>query len=261
MDTRTRHALKKDKFAQAAKSSASWISVHRTTFVRWAIGAGVVLVLAIGGLIYWNMRSSAANAALGAAVDVYTSPLAIPGAPPRTRRVYHCRGARERSQSRVCGHRPRLQLAARRLQGPLLCRITYEELGQNGNAESQLKAAAGSWNRNIANLAKLALAGLYQQTEPSTRRSICIKSLLAKPSVTVSAGVAQLAPRRSLCFGGKARPGSRALGQGAGYGQGWRGRADRRTKAHRGSSRLAASRTKSAALSDRHRCPLGLAVA
>ena len=33
------------------------------------------------------------------------------------------------------------------------------------SAEAELKAAAGSWDRNLANLAKLALAGLYHQTD------------------------------------------------------------------------------------------------
>jgi hypothetical protein len=82
VDTRTRHALKKDKFAQAAASSASWIGEHRTNVMHWVITAGAILVLVVGALVFWIMRSSAADAALGAALDVYTSPLAPPGASP-----------------------------------------------------------------------------------------------------------------------------------------------------------------------------------
>jgi len=48
VDTRTRHALKKDKFAQAAASSASWVSEHQSGVVRWSIGIGAFLVLAVG---------------------------------------------------------------------------------------------------------------------------------------------------------------------------------------------------------------------
>ena len=51
--------------------------------------------------------------------------------------------------------------------------ITYEELGQNGQAETELKAAADAWDHNLANLAKLALAGLYHQTGATPRPSIC----------------------------------------------------------------------------------------
>ena len=38
-------------------------------------------VLLIGGLIYWNVSSTHADTALGAALDTYDAPLAQPGAP------------------------------------------------------------------------------------------------------------------------------------------------------------------------------------
>ncbi len=193
MDTRTRHALKQDKFALAAKSSASWVSEHQTTVVRWSIGIGVALVLIIGGLAYWSVRSSAANVALGAAMDVYTSPLAIPGAPPEPG-VYTTAEARAKEANREFvaiahdyGWLP-AGAKARYFAG-----VTYEDLGQNGNAESQLNAVTSSWDHNLANLAKLALAGLYQQTNRSDEAIDLYKALAAKPSVTVSAGTAQLA--------------------------------------------------------------------
>jgi len=192
VDTRTRHALKKDKFAQAAASSASWIGVHRSSFVRWGVSAGVGLLLGIGALIYWNMRSSAANAALGAAIDVYDSPLAIPGAPPAPG-VYTTAEARNKEANREFvaiahdyGWLP-AGAKARYFAG-----ISYEDLGQDGNAETELKAAAGSWDRNLANLAKLALAGLYQQTSRDDEAVSLYNEIAAKPSATVSTSVAQL---------------------------------------------------------------------
>ena len=67
--------------------------------------------------------------------------------------------------------------------------ITDEELGQNASAETELKAAAGAWDRNIANLAKLALAGLYRQTSRDPQAIDLYNGLVAKPSQTVSAAV------------------------------------------------------------------------
>jgi tetratricopeptide (TPR) repeat protein len=192
VDTRTRHALKQDKFALAAKSSASWVSEHQSSVVRWTITVGVALVLVIGGLVFWSLRSSAANAALGAAMDVYASPLALPGAPPQPN-VYTTSDARAKEANREFvaiahdfGWLPQGS-KARYFAG-----ITYKELGQNGNAESNLKAAASSWNHNLANLAKLALAGLYQQENRDSEAVDLYNELAAKPSVTVSAGAAQL---------------------------------------------------------------------
>lgn len=192
MDTRTRHALKKDKFAQAAASSASWISGHRAGIVRWALGAGVVLILCIAALIYWNVRSSAAALALGAAVDVYNAPLAQPGAPPEAG-TYTTTTARAKEANRefvAIAHD--FSWLSEGAQARYFAGVTYEEMGENGNAETELRAAARSWNHNLANLAKVALAGLYHQTNRDTEAIDLYKELAAKPSVTVPAGVAQL---------------------------------------------------------------------
>lgn len=193
MDTRTRHALKQDKFALAAKSSASWVSEHQASVMRWIVGIGVVVVLLIAGLVFWSIRSAAADAALGAAMDVYTSPLAIPGAPAEPG-VYTTADARAKEANRefvaIAQNFSWLPAGAK---ARYFSGLTYEELGQNGKAESQLKAVAASWNRNLANLAKLALAGLYQQENRDDEAVSLYKELAAKPSVTVSAAAAQLA--------------------------------------------------------------------
>ncbi len=192
VDTRTRHALKKDKFAQAAASSASWIGEHRTAAVRWSIAIGVVLVLVIGGLIFWNLRSSAADAALGAALDVYTTPLATPGAPAEAG-MYTTAAARAKEANRefvAIAHD--YGWLPEGTKAHYFAGVTYEELGQNGNAERELKAAASSWDRNLANLAKLALAGLYRQTSRDNEAIALYNEIAAKPSATVSTSVAQL---------------------------------------------------------------------
>jgi len=192
MDTQTRHALKQDKFARAAASSADWIGGHREGIVRWAVFAGAVLILTVGGSIYWNARTSAADAALGSAIDLYDTPLAQPGAPPEAG-VYPTAAARAKEANREFvaivhdfGWLPEAA-KARYFAG-----VSYIELGQNGNAEAELAAAARSWDRNLANLAKLALAGLYHQTNRDTEAIGLYNELAAKPSATVSAGVAQL---------------------------------------------------------------------
>ena len=192
MDTRTRHALKNDKFAQAAASSASWIGEHKTSVVRWLITAGVILVLGAGALTYWYLRSSAADAALGAALDVYTSPLALPGAPPEPG-VYSTAADRAKEANREF-------VAVAQDYGWLpegskahyFAGVTYVELRQNGSAETQLTAASHSWDRNLSNLAKLALAGLYHQTSRDNEAIDLYNQIAAKPSVTVSAAVAEL---------------------------------------------------------------------
>jgi predicted negative regulator of RcsB-dependent stress response len=192
VDTRTRHALKKDKFAQATASSMSWMSEHRSDVMRWIVGGAAVLVLCIGALIYWSMRSTAADSALGAALDVYDAPLAQPGAPAE-KGVYAT--AEERSKAaneQFAAVAKQYGWLPEGAKAHYFTGITDRELGQTAAAETELKVAAGSWDRNLQNLAKLALAGLYHQTGRDAQAIDLYNGLAAKPSETVSAGVAQL---------------------------------------------------------------------
>jgi predicted negative regulator of RcsB-dependent stress response len=193
VDTQTRHALKQDKFAKAAASSASWISGHRAGIVRLAVSVGVALVVVIGGLIFWNVRSSAAESALGRAIDLYETPLAQPGAPPEVG-VYTTAEARSKEANRefvAIAHD--FSWLPEGAKARYFAGISYEDLDQNGNAETYLKEAADSWDRNLANLGKMALAGFYHQTARDNQAIDLYNQIVAKPSTTVSAGVAQLA--------------------------------------------------------------------
>jgi len=192
VDTQTRHALKSNSFVEAAASSVEWLSGHRAGALRWVIGAGIVLVVAIGALIGCNLRSVSADAALGAAMDVYTSPLAEPGV-PATDGTYATAADRSRAANqKFTAVAQKYGWLAAGKKAHYLVGITDEELGQNGSAESELKIAAGSWNHNVANLAKLALAGLYRQTSRDAQAVEQYNAIAAKPSETVSAAVAQL---------------------------------------------------------------------
>jgi len=193
VDTQTRHALKGDKFAQATKTSVTWLSGHRSGVMRWVITAGVVLVVGAGLLIFWNVREASANAALGAAMDTYSAFLAEPGAPPQ-KGTFATAAERSKAANQqfeaVANQYGWLQQGAK---ARYFAGVTYQELGQSGQAEAELKKAADSWDHNLSNLAKLALATLYHQTSRDAQAIDLFNAIIAKPSETVSAGAAQLA--------------------------------------------------------------------
>jgi len=192
VDTQTRHALKGDKFAQATKTSVTWLTGHRANVTRWAISAAVVLVLGIGILVFWNIQEGAAETALGQALDIYTSPLALPGAPTE-KGTYATAAERSKAANQQFkavadkyGWLPE-GAKARYFTG-----VTEQELGQTAAAEADLRKVADSWNRNLANLAKIALASIYHQTGKDQQAIDLYNEIIAKPSETVTAGVAQL---------------------------------------------------------------------
>jgi len=192
VDTQTRHALKGDKFAQATKTSVTWVSGHRSGVVQATIAVAVVVIVLVGGWIFWDMRSSAASTELGAAMDTYSSPLATPGAPPENG-IYSTAAERAKAANQQFqAVADKYSLLPEGTKARYFAGVTDAELGRTGPAETELKAAADSWDRNLANLAKLALAGLYHQTNRDAQAIELYNAIVAKPSVTVSAAVAQL---------------------------------------------------------------------
>lgn len=170
----------------------SWLSGHRSGVLRWVVSTAVVLAVLIAAIVFWTMKAGAADKALGAALDLYSTPLAVPGAPPE-KNVYNNAADRAKEANREFvaiskdfGWLPEGSKAH------YFAGVTYQELGQTGSAETELKAATGSWDRNMSSLAKLALAGLYHQTGRDSQAIELYNALSAKPSATVSAGVAQL---------------------------------------------------------------------
>jgi tetratricopeptide (TPR) repeat protein len=192
VDTQSRHALKKDKFAEATATSMSWLSGHRSGALRWVISAVVVVAVVAGALVFWNMRSSAAENELGAALDAYNAPLAQPGAPAAAGSYATATDRSKAANQKFAAVAQKYGWLPDGTKAHYFAGVTYENLGQNGPAETELKAAAGAWDRNISNLAKLALAGLYHQTSRDKEAIDLYNALATKPSETVSTAVAQL---------------------------------------------------------------------
>jgi predicted negative regulator of RcsB-dependent stress response len=190
--TETRHALKQDKFAQAAQGGVSWVTEHRTGVLRWIITGAVVLVAVVVALVTWNLRSSSAQSALGAALDTYSAPLNTPGAPAQSGSYNTAADRAKAANQQFVAVASQYGMMPEGSKAHYFAGVTYQELGQTGSAETELKQAAGSWDRNVANLAKLALAGLYHQTGRDAQAIDIYNDLVKNPSTTVSAPVAQL---------------------------------------------------------------------
>jgi predicted negative regulator of RcsB-dependent stress response len=192
VDTQTRHALKEDKFRQATVGGVNWVTEHRSNVLRWVITGAVVLAVVIGGLLFWNMRSAAAEKALGAALDVYSATLTAPGAPAEQGSYATAADRAKAANQQFVAVANQYGMTPQGTKAKYFAGVTYQELGQNASAETQLKDAAGSWDRNVANLAKLALANLYHQTGRDPQAIDLYNEVAGKPSTTVPATVAQL---------------------------------------------------------------------
>ena len=192
MDTQTRHALKQDKFAVATAGSVSWVTDHRSGVVRWVVIGLVAVALVVGGIVFYNMRSSAAETALGAALDTYGAPLNQPGAPVAPGNYASASDRAKAANQQFLDVTHQFGWLPAGDKAHYFAGVTFEDLGQTSSAESELKAAVGTWDSNLSSLAKLALAGLYHRTGRDPQAIDIYNQLAGKPTVTVPAGVAQL---------------------------------------------------------------------
>jgi len=70
--------------------------------------------------------------------------------------------------------------------------LTYLDMGQTGPAEAALLKASGSHDSALAALARMALAGLYQQTDRNGQAVDLYQQLIKNPTNTVPASAAKL---------------------------------------------------------------------
>jgi tetratricopeptide (TPR) repeat protein len=153
----------------------------------------VVLALIVAGIVFYTQRATAAAAALGSALDAYSSQLAQPGQ-PITKGVFATGADRAKAANQqfvqVANKYGWLPEGAK---AHYFAGITYQELGQNGQAETEFKTAANSWDSNLSSLAKFALAGFYHQTGHDGQAIDLYNGLIAKPTTAVPAYTSQLA--------------------------------------------------------------------
>ena len=194
MDTQTRHALKQDKLITTTQTGLDWLQEHRESAIRTSIVAVLVLAALIAGLVTYYHRSDAAELAFGAAIDTYSAPLAQPGQPAtpgeKTFATAALRAKAANEQFNQIAERYGMLRPGR--TALYFAGVTALEMGQTGTAETDLQKVADSHDTNLAALAKLALAGLYQNTNRDSKAVVLYQQLIAKPTTTVPANAARL---------------------------------------------------------------------
>ena len=194
MDQQTHHKLKNDQFVTVTKSGMEWASENRRSVMVTSSVLLAVIVLLVGGGALYNHRSEQATIAFGEAMQAYQAPLAQPGQPTPAgvktfgSAVERAKTANEQFMAVANRYGATKDGKVAHYFGGL----TYLEEGQYSLAESTLKTVASGWDRDLAGLAKLALAQMYRQTGRNQEAIDVYNELTAKPTATVPAGLAQL---------------------------------------------------------------------
>jgi tetratricopeptide (TPR) repeat protein len=194
VDTQTRHALKQDKFTTATVSGLDWLQEHRRNTIAAIVIVVVVVTLIITSVLVYHSRSAHARDLFGKAMDIYNTPLAVPGQPTEPGlTTYPTATARAKAAN------PMFVQAADKYgwmktgkNAEYFAGLTYMDMGQMADAEKELKQAADSHDKGLAALARIALAGLYRQTGRDSEAVDLYNQVIKDPTVTVPAAEAKL---------------------------------------------------------------------
>ena len=198
MRAETRHQLKQDAFSRvtigAAEKTAHWSVEHRSTLAVAVIAALVIAGAVAGGWYYLSAQDEKASFDLSQAVRTLDTPLRPAGSPEQpdfpsfTSAKERSDKARKQFQAIVDKY-PHTRTAdmARYFLG-----VTSATAGDNTAAESNLKAVVSNGSKELASVAKLALAALYGNTNRTKDAVALYQELVNQPTVSVSKVTAQL---------------------------------------------------------------------
>lgn len=198
MRAETRHQLKQDAFSRvtigAAERTADWTVEHRSTLIIAAVVVVVVIAAVIGGWYYLSAQDEKASLDLSQAVRTMDTPLRAPGSPEQpdfptfTSAKERAQAAQKKFQS-IVDQYPHTRTAD---MAHYFVGVTSVTIGDNAAAERNFKDVASNGNRQVAALAKEALAGLYANSNRTKDAVGLYQELINKPTDTVSKVTAQL---------------------------------------------------------------------
>ena len=198
MRAETRHQLKQDAFSRvtigAAERTAHWSVEHRSTLLIATVAVIVILAAGIGGWYYLSMQDEKASLDLSVAVRTMDTQLRSPGAPEQpdfptfTSAKERAQAAQKQLQAIVDKY-PHTRTAD---MAHYFLGVTAATLNENAAAERNFKAVASTGNREVAAVAKSALATLYGQTNRVKEAVALYQELINKPTASVSKVTAQL---------------------------------------------------------------------
>lgn len=198
MRAQTRHQLKQDAFSRvtigAAEKTAHWSVEHKNALAIAAAVVIVVVAVVVGGWYYLSAQDEKASFDLTQATRTLEAQLRPAGVPAQPD-VPSFASAKERAEAArkqfqaIVDNYPHTRTAdmARYFLG-----VTSASMGDNTGAENNFKAVSSTRNKELASVAKLALASLYGNTNRTKDGVALYQELINHPTASVSKVTAQL---------------------------------------------------------------------
>jgi len=192
----TRQQLKKDDFATGFAAISGFFLQNQKRIVQMAGGGLIVAAVAVAIFLYVSSRENSASGAFGAALTTFHAPVSQgepqgPNAPAQRFKT-----DKEKYEQALKEFNDVSSSYSWFAQGKLAgyySALCQRELGNLPEAEKELTPLAAEGNAELAAQAKMALAGLYQQTGRADQAEKLYRELESHPTDTVPKAIPQLA--------------------------------------------------------------------
>jgi len=193
----TRHQLKQDRFSkatfEAAEKTVHWTVEHQSKLIAGGIAVVAIAAIAIGGWYYMNSQDEKASLEFSNATRTMELPVRPAGMPPQP--GYESFAS---TQERAAAGRKQFQAIVDKYPHTHTADMALYFVGLNSSeladypaAERDLQQVANSSNKDLAALAKFALAAAYRAENKDAPAVDLYKQLIDKPTGTVSKATAQ----------------------------------------------------------------------
>jgi len=191
----TRHDLKQDKFAASAAEAVQEVVEHRSLIIRTVAVIVVLGVIGAGIFLFVSSREQRATDALGQALVVYSAPVVPPGTPQQgSMTTFNSdQGRLTAAKKAFYAISDQYGWTASGQYARYLAALTERELGNSKVAEDQLRALTNIRRKDLAALAKYALASVYRDESRDPDAISLLQLLIDKPTVSVPKASAQFA--------------------------------------------------------------------
>jgi pentatricopeptide repeat protein len=194
----TRHNLKQDAFSrvtlEAAEKTAHWTVEHRSTLIITGVVVAIVVGAVAGGWFYLSAQDEKASLELSQAVRTMDTPLRAAGSPPQPD-VPSFTSAKERTDAAkkqfqaIVDKYPHTRTSD---MAHYFLGVTSADQSDTAVAERNFKDVISSGSRDLAAIAKFALASLYGKTNRTKEAVALYQEMMNKPTASVSKVTAQL---------------------------------------------------------------------
>jgi tetratricopeptide (TPR) repeat protein len=194
----TRHQLKQDKFSRAtiqvAEKTVHWTVDHKNKLIVASVVIVALVAAALGSWYYLERQDEKASADFGKATLVLDTPVRPAGMPPQPEYPSYAS-----SKERAADARKQFQAVIDKYPhtraadfSHYFLGVTAASVGDNATADRELKTVAGYHNEDLSALAKLALAGVYRNSNRTKDAIDLYKQLIDKPTRTVGKTAAEM---------------------------------------------------------------------